>query len=127
LDLARRAQQASATLLLHPAQLHDIERDEDLDRRRLRRLQSQRYPRLEGAPPISERIVAICGEAATGSNDWVDHQLLAAVQNHAVDFLLTEDRRIHAKARRLGLSERVMGIDDAIAVAGRRATASRCS
>jgi GNAT superfamily N-acetyltransferase len=53
------------------------------------------------------------GEPVAGSNDWVDNQLLAALADDRVDVLVTEDQGVHRKARRLGLSDRVLVVNDA--------------
>ncbi len=116
LDFVRRAQAGGAKLLLHPAQRRDLARDPVRDRRLLRQLQLRRYSELEHPPGIPATVTAACGVAPVDSNDWVDHLLLAAVVHNAVDFLVTEDRGIHAKARRLAVADRVLGIDDAAAL-----------
>lgn len=58
----------------------------------------------------------ILGKPLVGSNDWVDHQLLAALQANAANILVTEDRRIHRKADRIGLKHRVATVSDALAL-----------
>jgi hypothetical protein len=56
------------------------------------------------------------GSPTDGSNDWVDNHLLSAVWSNIVDYLVTEDANIHRKARRLGLTDRVIVLADAISV-----------
>lgn len=48
-------------------------------------------------------------------NDEVDAAHLLAVSRNAVTWLVTEDRGVHRRAQRLGLSERVMLLVDAVA------------
>ncbi len=116
MDLARRAQESGALVLLHPAQRDDIERDRDESRRDLRRLQLQRYPKLEAPPPIPRRMIELLGDPPTHSNDAVDHALLAAVLQNAVHLLVTEDSALLSKARRLGIERRVLRIGEALAL-----------
>ena len=73
------------------------------------------HPRLPEPPDITKEIIDAFGSPIRGSNDWVDHYLLAAVVGYAVDILVTEDADLHKKARRLGLGERVAHVDDATA------------
>jgi len=54
------------------------------------------------------------GVPERSSHDWVDHQLLAALQADAVDTLVTEDVRIHRRAKRLGLHHRVAFLTEAL-------------
>ncbi len=56
----------------------------------------------------------VLGEPGRETNDWVDHQLLAALHADAVDYLVTEDVGIHRKAKRLQLHHRVTFTAEAI-------------
>jgi L-amino acid N-acyltransferase YncA len=114
LRLAQLAHTAGAALYIHPDQDRDIERDQDHSRRELRKLQLQKYPRLPTAPRPTERQTKILGPSTTGSNDWVDQSLLAAVEARAVDFLVTQDGRLQNRATRLGVGERVISLPDAL-------------
>lgn len=109
---AQKANRAGFPLFVHPAQLRDIRSDRDDQRRTLRETLIQKYPALPEPPP-SARIDSILGVPREDHNDWVDHQLIAALHADAVDVLVTEDVGIHRKAKRLGLHHRVMFIADA--------------
>lgn len=52
------------------------------------------------------------------SNDGVDAALLLALERNAASWLVTEDRRLHAHASQIGLQERVMTLEDALAALG---------
>lgn len=113
-DLARMTRQIDGHLLLHPEGIAELRRDRNLDRRAVREVQVQSFERLASPPPIS-LVESELGSTIPGSNDWVDHHLLAAVVGNAVHHLITEDDRIHRKARRLGLEpERVLRIASAV-------------
>ena len=103
-------------VLLHPAYRADLARDADLGRRRRTELLATKYPRLEGAPELPEELELTLGSPPVDSNDWVDNQLLAAVWNDAVDYLVTEDLGLHHKAKRAGLGLRVATIADAAGI-----------
>ncbi len=110
---AQKANRAGFSLFVHPAQTKDILNDRDEQRRELRKSLLGKYPPLPD-PPLSVRIDSILGGVDENSHDWVDHQLLAALHADAVDILVTEDVRIHRKAKRLGLQHRVAYVAEAI-------------
>lgn len=113
-ELNRRAVQGGHQVFVHPAMHRDIRRDKVEWRRDLRGQQLQKYARLDEHPDLPESLKALVGSPAPGSNDWVDNQLLAALASNAVDYLVTEDNGLHRKARRVGLSERVARVEDAL-------------
>lgn len=111
---AEKVARAGSFLFVHPAQAKDIANDQNEYRRNLRETLLRKYPTLP-EPPSTQRIESVLGSPTIESHDWVDHQLLAALQADAVDYLVTEDARIHRKAKRLGLQHRVAYVADAIA------------
>jgi len=115
-EFARLVTQAGHQLCVHPATLEDLRRDDEESRRTLREIQFDKYPLLPEPPTPSRRMEEILGSATTGTNDWVDHQLIAALDANAVDFLITEDRLLLRKAARLGLEERVATVPEAISL-----------
>jgi GNAT superfamily N-acetyltransferase len=75
-----------------------------------------RYASLQNPPSAENLDARIVGIPSEGSNDWVDNQLIAALVGDLVDYLVTDDMRIHSKARRLDLSSRVLFLNDAVAL-----------
>ena len=116
--LVEMCQRAGVKLYLHPAAKHDLARDKNEERRRTRTLLFGKYPALEDPPPVSPATSEIVGDAEHGSNDWVDNCLLEALSRSCVHFLVSEDRGLHRKARRLGLKN-VLTTCDALAVVQR--------
>lgn len=113
-DLRRIASRLGGHLLLHPESVRELRNDRDQERLRVRELQIRGMEQLANPPPIS-MVEAQLGSVPRTSNDWVDHHLLAAVFADAVHHLITEDDRIHRKARRLGLeAERILRIRPAL-------------
>lgn len=113
-ELVRLVIQHGHTLFVHPCIREDISHDSDQTRRETRTAVLPKYPMLPH-PPASLSVDAILGTPGRGSNNWVDHQLLAALRANAVDFLVTEDVGMTKKARRLGLEGRVFTIASAAA------------
>ena len=112
---AKLATEGKHELTIHPAIEVDYNRDSHRTRRDLRRLLSGRYALLADPPHVPPKLTALLGDPVAGSNDWVDNQLLAALDDDRVDVLVTEDQGIHRKARRLGLGDRVLVVNDVAA------------
>lgn len=110
--LHRALNEGGHDLFVHPLSADEIRNDPRESRREsaVSRLETYRelsypdYPRPESG--FREEIPEESG------NDRVDNMLLYAVYNGDVDFLVTEDTRIHTKAARLGLSDQVFSIEE---------------
>jgi GNAT superfamily N-acetyltransferase len=94
-------------LMYHPASKTDIERDKNTERRArtLRRL--QQYTELEGVSANPKN------SAQTSPNDACDNDILYALECSAIHALVTEDIKIHTKARQAGFGDRVYNIQTA--------------
>ncbi len=104
MNFVRLAQVGGHQLLYHPATIADFERDTNVDRR-VRNLQRIRqYPSLER----QERCP--WNSSGTSANDACDNEILYALKCDAVHALVTEDKRLHAKATQRGLRHRVYTI-----------------
>jgi hypothetical protein len=114
LQVASRAMAAGFQLYRHPATTADLSRDRNRERRQLRHRQFERYPLLPDPPSLTAPMEALLGRVGIGSNDWVDHQLLAALSADAVDFLVTEDRGLLKKGRRAGFGNRILSLGEAL-------------
>ena len=115
-ELSRLASGQGHQLCVHPATALDLGRDRDGLRAELREKLASKYVSLDSPPQISSHLENVVGSVEIGSHDWVDHALLAAVSADAVDYLVTEDQGIHAKARRLELENRVLTVNEAVSV-----------
>jgi GNAT superfamily N-acetyltransferase len=102
------------TLCIHPAIEHDLEKDENRERAEIRRKLIKRYKSIPAPPDPSVLDTSVVGSPEFGSNAYVDNCYLAAVKADAVDFLVSEDRGVHRKARGLGIQARVLLLQDAI-------------
>lgn len=106
--------QSNNVICIHPAIEYDLSRDKNQERADLRRTLIGRYKTLPSPPSPSCLDSEVVGTPEVGSNDFVDNCYLAAVNEDAVDFLITEDKGVHRKARRLGLGSRVLLLKEAI-------------
>ncbi|MDE2223157.1 MAG: GNAT family N-acetyltransferase [Candidatus Omnitrophica bacterium] len=113
-DFVRLTQNSGSKIFVHPVIQHDLDKDKDKDRRALRAKLIKKYNELQ-APPGIERVNDVLSlNPPALSNDWVDHHLLSAVLNNSIDYLVTEDVKIHSKAEKLGIGSRVLYLFDAI-------------
>jgi len=101
--------------MVHPASMAEIRGDRDAERAQTRSLLLGKYPSLPQPPAMSSRLVAALGSPAAGSHSAIDLLLLSAVEGNAVDYFVTEDDRLHRRAKRVGLADRVLTIADALA------------
>lgn len=100
----------------HEASDYDISRNADPFTREFRMRSLEKFPLLQHAPPIQPTISSTLGTKTEGSNEWVDQCMLAAVLGNAVDFMVTDDERLLARASRLNLGDRTMNAREAISL-----------
>lgn len=117
-ELARLAAEGQHRLYLHEGTRTDFARDRDPDRRRARLALAGKYSVLSGIPPstVADLIARLhlAAPPAPGSNHAVDLEMLAAVDTAAVDYLVTDDGQLRARARRAGLAENVLPLAEAV-------------
>lgn len=106
-NFVRLANQGGHQLLYHPASEADIRRDTDLARRKRTLVRLTQYTRLQAGPACP------WNNGATSVNDACDNEILYALESDAAHALVTEDQKLHAKARLRGLGERVFNIQSA--------------
>ncbi len=94
-------------LLYHSASVTDIRRDTDVARRKRTLSRLQQYSQLQVGQACPRN------NDATSANDACDNEILYALENDAVHALVTEDQKLHAKAMRMGLGDRVFYIQAA--------------
>src|SRR5688572_17924793 len=80
----RQIQETGCKVFVHPTTAIDIDRDKNGIRKALRRTLLGKYPPLPDPPALTPRLENVLGPVTADGNDWVDHQLLAAVAAEAV-------------------------------------------
>lgn len=114
MEFVRYASNSPCRIFYHPSIVHDIARDSDIDRSQKFQIALRRYNELPSPPKVNIISSDAGGCPEPYSNDWVDNQLLAAVYGKSVGYLVTEDKGVHRKANRLGISENVLNLSDAL-------------
>ena len=114
--LQKLSSQYGHRMFVHQAAVSDIQRDRDVDRRRVTLSKIEKFERLSGIPVQSRDDLEKRFGRITSPNDQVDVDLLYALELGAADFLITEDQGIHSRARRVSpeFSDRVLTIVEAV-------------
>lgn len=103
-NFVRLANVGGHQLLYHPATIADFRRDTDIARRERNLQRLNQYSQIDN-PALCPR-----NRPEISANEACDNEILYALECDAVHALVTEDRGIHAKARALGLRDRVYTI-----------------
>jgi predicted nucleic acid-binding protein len=111
--LVRLASENGHQLLAHPSSYDDIGRDPDLRRRKISLSRLRKYSTLQHPPKPNTTELSQLGLLQRDDNDRVDNEILYALYRDAANILVTEDRELHKKAFRVGISDRVHYIQQA--------------
>lgn len=112
------ANKHSVGVFIHEAAKEDIARDTNQARRAVSLSKLAKFQTLRKVRGLDEDELSARFGNLNKPNDVVDATLLHALEGGAADFLITEDRGLHARARRYApqLSRRVLFIADATAL-----------
>lgn len=111
--LLRLAGEQGHLLCVAPATRDDVLENLDSARGNQRVVELQKFHQLEEVP-VTGAFRQRAGDSRLGSNDHRDLRLLATVDAGAVDYLVTEDRRLRRRAVRAGLQDLVIGLPEAV-------------
>lgn len=114
-DLLRAIAEGGHRPLFHPASMGEVLGDRNQQRRDTRALLLGKYSELQQPPRLNPTLISTLGSPRPGSHDEIDLLILSAIQANAVDYLVTEDRGLHRRAGRTGLSSRVLSVAEALA------------
>jgi rRNA-processing protein FCF1 len=115
--LSKLAQNANASIIIHPLIAQEIDRDSDSRRKAVMKSKLSAYPVLESPPePKNDQEFLDAVGPEKNINDHFDNLLLYAVKRNAVDFLTTEDKGIQKKAHKIGIDSQVLSIDEMVRV-----------
>lgn len=95
---------------ISPYSLEEISSHKDEEVVNTMTIKLENYSVLKTESPENEAIQQIRKDDKN-QNDFIDTSLLKEVYNGRVDYLITEDRGIHRKAKLLGISEKIYKID----------------
>lgn len=95
---------------IHQITIDEISRHHNPDTLRSMGVKLEAYQHITTLAPRDPRITTIMSDQDFSDNDQNDSLLLNELVTDRVDFLITEDKKIHRKAEQLGVSERVFKI-----------------
>lgn len=96
---------------VHPKTIEEIRRHKDKTVVSAFEAKITNYHQLKTLAPESNAVSFIRAKFDRNDNDSTDTDILNEVFCKRVDFLITEDRKIHKKASELGILERIFTID----------------
>jgi len=99
------------TKCIHPLTLTEIEKHVDKNIVETFTIKLDNYNILRTEAPITEFFKSICSAIDTTPNDINDTKLLNEVFCDRVDLLISEDKKIHYKAEKLGITQKVYTIE----------------
>lgn len=105
-------------IFIHTAAIDDINRDKDLARRRISLSKAQKFPAIAKVRGLSRETLEAQFGPLPKPNDEVDATLLHSLKIGVADFVVTEDRGLHDRARRYAaeLADRVLYVADAVSL-----------
>jgi rRNA-processing protein FCF1 len=108
-------QKFGVSILIHPQSIEDLQEDANKKRQEIMLSKIRAYPLLEKPPqPDNDTAYLNALGRIDDHNTWIDAKILYSLYRDAVDFLITEDRDIPKKARKLNIENRVFLISDAL-------------
>ncbi len=96
---------------IHPWSLEELKSYKDKNMQELYETKLPAYTILKSVSVPQEDFLAKMPKEES-SNDKIDHQLLCEVFNNRVDLLITEDKKLREKARKLGIGQKVYSINE---------------
>lgn len=116
--LLSTASRHKVDVMVHEAARDDIQRDKDANRRKISLSKLEKFQLLRKVRGLQVNDLILRYGPLPRPNDVVDATLLDAIERGAADFLVTEDRGLHERARRASsdLGRRVLFVADAVAL-----------
>ena len=96
---------------IHPLTIMEINKHKNLNITRSMNIKLDSYFELKTQVPLDNIIQQISSQEDKTDNDIVDTKILNEVYAERVDYLISEDKKIHKKAKLLTISEKVFTID----------------
>ncbi|MEE1961211.1 PIN domain-containing protein [Allomuricauda taeanensis] len=95
---------------IHPITISEIESYQDKQVVETFSIKLDSYNRIKHQLPLSEKIQNVSSEFDKNDNDINDTHLLNEIFEDRIDLLITQDKKIHLKAKELRISDKVFKI-----------------
>ncbi len=96
---------------IHPLTVLEINKYKDSNTVKTMNIKIENYNELKTQAPFEGKIIEVSKQVDNNDNDVIDSKILNEIYYGRVDFLISEDKKIHTKAQLLGISEKVFTID----------------
>lgn len=103
--------------VIHPYSISEIEKYKDPGVQEAIKVKLDSYNVIQSVIDPSKEFLQLVGIPEKTLNDKIDDTLLFEIYKGRVDILITEDRRLRAKATKIGLDDRVFSINSFISKA----------
>ncbi len=97
--------------VVHPLTARELNRNLNPETAKTMQVKLANYEVLKTEAPANDPVKKVSDAIDKVPNDFDDTRLLNEVFSDRVDILISEDKKIHTKARMLGISDRVFRID----------------
>lgn len=97
--------------LLHPYTVAELRKADNAQQQQLYDARLSAYTQMRCIATQTAEFISLLAETPKTDNDRIDNQLLCEVYCGRADILITEDRRMHRKAERLGIADKVFSIN----------------
>jgi len=95
---------------IHPLSIIELNKYKDQNAQQTMSIKIESYNQLKYQAPLGNKIKEVSLQVDTQENDINDTQILNEVYENRVDILISEDKKIHTKAKLLGISDKVYRI-----------------
>ncbi len=109
--LYRWLERVKYTKCIHSLTIKEIEKYKDKKTVETFQIKLDSYSQIEIPSPLQKEVIDVSDKIDRNENDKIDTQLLNEVYIGRVDILITEDKKIHYKAKQLGIEDKVFKID----------------
>ena len=96
---------------VHPITIEEIKKNSNQQTADTLGIKLESYEVLKTTTPLAEKVKIVSSKVDVNQNDKNDTILLNEIYCERIEFLITEDKKIHKKASMLGISDRVFKID----------------
>lgn len=95
---------------IHPLTIEELNRYNDQNSLKIMNIKIESYNQLKYQAPFGDAIIQVSKQVDKQPNDLNDTQILNEVFENRVDILISEDKKIHMKAKLLGIGDKVFRI-----------------
>lgn len=99
------------TKCVHPLTIAEINKHADAATVNTMQIKLDNYQLLKTEAPLHNAVQLVCNKIDVTPNDTEDTKLINEIYCDRVDFLISEDKKIHTKAHLLAIQEKVFRID----------------